>query len=81
MDALCALVSLYILAIIARAILSWFPIGYDSPLASVANVLSGVTEPLLGPVRRAMPMMGGFDLSPIVVILGLQIVARSILGC
>lgn len=81
MEALCALVSLYILAIIARAILSWFPIGYDSPLASVSNVLSAVTEPVLGPVRRAMPMMGGFDLSPIVVILGLQIVARSILGC
>lgn len=81
MEALCALVSLYVLAVIARAILSWFPIGYDSPVASVANVLVAITEPVLGPVRRALPSLGGFDISPIVVIFGLQIVAGILLGC
>lgn len=81
MEALCALVTLFILAVIARAIISWFPIGYDSPVASVANVLTMITEPVLGPVRRALPPLGGFDISPIVVILGLQMLARYVLGC
>lgn len=81
MDALCALVSIYVLAIVARAILSWFPVGYGSPVASIADVLSTVTEPVLGPVRRALPSLGGFDISPIVVIVGLQVVAGIVLGC
>jgi uncharacterized protein YggT (Ycf19 family) len=45
-------------------------------------LLYAATEPLLGAVRRVLPPMGPFDLSPIIVILGLQIVVgRIILGC
>jgi len=44
-----------------------------------------VTEPVLGPVRRAIPPIGmggmGFDLSPIIVIFGVQILERVVFGC
>lgn len=81
MEVLCAVVQLFVLAIFARAILSWFPIGRGSPVAAVSDVLSAMTEPVLGPVRRVLPPLGGFDLSPIVVIVVLNIVARRVLGC
>jgi YggT family protein len=68
-----SLIRLYSLLIFARIILSWFPISRGGALESIYNVLYAVTEPVLGPVRRALPAMGGFDISPIVVILGLQL--------
>jgi YggT family protein len=69
------LINLYVLVIFARSILSFFPIRYDSPLAPVVAFLHRITEPVLAPVRRALPPMGGLDLSPLVVIIGLQILA------
>ena len=67
------LVQLFTYAIIARAILSFFPLSYGSPLATVASFLYRITEPVLAPVRRVLPPMGGIDLSPLVVIIGLQL--------
>jgi YggT family protein len=69
------LINLYVLVIFARSILSFFPIRYDSPLAPVVAFLHRITEPVLAPIRRALPPMGGLDLSPLVVIIGLQILA------
>ena len=81
-DLLCGVTQLAVLAIIARVILSWFPIGPTSPFAPIARVIFQLTETMLGPVRRALPLAGPLDLSPIVVILFLQIVVqRLILGC
>lgn len=75
MNIVSQLINLYVLAIFARSILSFFPIRYDSPLAPVVRILHQVTEPVLAPVRRVLPPMGGLDLSPLVVIIGLQILA------
>jgi YggT family protein len=62
--------------VFARVLLSWFPIPPDGAMASIFSVLYAVTEPLLGPIRRALPpvAMGGmgFDLSPLIVIFALQ---------
>lgn len=81
-DLLCGVTQLAVLAIIARVILSWFPIGPKSPFAAIARVIFQVTETMLGPVRRALPLAGPLDLSPIVVILFLQIVVQGlILNC
>jgi YggT family protein len=80
MNLLVSLINLYVLAIFARAILSFFPISHGSPIAGVASFLFRVTEPVLAPVRRALPPMGGLDLSPLVVIIGLQIAARILLS-
>lgn len=72
----------YIVVIFGRVILSWFPITPGTTMASVARVLYRLTEPVLGPVRRILPPMRmggmGLDLSPIIVLIGLQIVAGAI---
>ena len=68
--------NLFVYALIARAILSFFPISYGSPMATVASFLFRVTEPVLAPVRRVLPPMGGLDLSPLVVIIGIQLLVR-----
>lgn len=73
---LCLVPTLYLIIVFARILLSWFPIPPDGAMASIFSVLYALTEPLLGPIRRALPpvAMGGMglDLSPIIVILVLQ---------
>ncbi len=74
---LAQLIQLYIFAIFGRIVLSWFPVSPGGAMATVHSFLYRITEPVLGPVRRVMPPLGGFDLSPIVVIIALQILAAS----
>ncbi|AWB67485.1 hypothetical protein C2869_14015 [Saccharobesus litoralis] len=57
--------------IVIRALMSWVSQGH-SP---IDQVLYQLTEPLLRPVRKIIPPMGGFDLSVLVVLLGLQFVS------
>ncbi|GAC1429545.1 MAG: YggT family protein [Chloroflexota bacterium] len=59
-------------AIIARALLSWVP-GRRA-LQPLAVGLAGVTDPILEPVRRRVPPLGGLDLSPIIAILLITVV-------
>ncbi len=81
----CTLAQLFLLAVFARIILSWFP---PSPggggLNSVRAFLDTITEPVLGPLRRAIPPIGmggmAFDLSPIILIIGVQVLL-GLLGC
>ena len=77
----CTLVTLYTLCVFGRIILSWFPMEPTGPMASVRSFLFTITEPLLGPLRRAIPSVGMLDLSPLVAILGLQIVASIVFNC
>jgi YggT family protein len=73
---------IYIIIIFVRVILSWFPITPGTTMASVARVLYSLTEPVLGPVRRLLPPMRmggmGLDLSPIIVLIGFQIIVGVI---
>ena len=70
---LLALLQIYLFVLIARALLSWFPIRPGTGLATVHRGLVPVTEPVLAPVRRVIPRAGGFDLSFLVVIFGILI--------
>lgn len=81
MDLLCALFQVYFIVLIARIILSWFPVQPGTTIASIASIIHDVTEPVLGPVRRLIPPLGMFDLSPLIVFIGLQILMRSVFGC
>ena len=74
------ILQVYLLCIFARIILSWFPVSPGSPIASVMSFLYAITEPILGPIRNALPSIGMFDLSPIVVIIGIQVLMRVIQG-
>lgn len=77
-ELLCQVLGLYILVLFLRAVLSWFPIGADSPFATVQSVIYTVTEPVLAPVRGMIPAMGGFDISFIVVVFGFQILRGAL---
>jgi YggT family protein len=65
------------LAIIARALISWFPI---SPYHPVVTLLNQITEPFLAPLRRLLPSAGGMDLSPLVAIILIQVVERIVIN-
>ena len=72
------LLTLLIYAIVVRAILSFVvPMMGPRPhpmLMSITRVINQVTEPLLGPLRRALPTVGMFDFSPMVAIVVLVII-------
>ncbi|MDA8268114.1 MAG: YggT family protein [Actinomycetota bacterium] len=76
------IIEAYVVVLLLRAVLSWFPISSGSPLQPVERVLTQVTEPVLAPVRRVLPPMrvGGtaIDLSMIVVIIVLELVAKLV---
>ena len=74
------LINLYVLAIFGRIVLSWFPVSPGGAMASIFSFLYTITEPVLGPLRRVIPPLGGFDLSPIVAVIGLQILANALVG-
>jgi YggT family protein len=76
---LCAIGQIYVIFLIARAILSWFPIRSDSPFATIVRFLNAVTEPVLAPLRRIIPPMGMFDISFLVAFLIIQIVVVPVL--
>ncbi len=59
---------------IAQAILSWV-----NPQAPIMPILRTLTDPLLQPIRRIMPNLGALDLSPIVLILGSQLLSHLVL--
>ncbi len=77
------LVELYVVVLIARALLSWFPAAPGSGLSKVVNALDSVTEPVLRPIRRILPPIGvggmGIDLSILIVVLVAQIVVIPLL--
>ena len=65
------LLDLYSLVVFAAVIVSWFQLPPNQP---TVNVLKRLTEPLLDPIRRILPDMGGLDFSPLVLLFGLRLV-------
>jgi YggT family protein len=64
--------------IMIRVVLSWVPdMGRRFP-ALVAAV-SQITSPILDPIRRLMPPIGGLDLSPLVAVLLLELARKAVL--
>ena len=57
-------------AVLVRVILSWVAPDPSNP---VVRVVIQITEPLMAPVRRLLPDMGGLGLSPLIVLLGVQL--------
>ena len=72
------LITILTWAILIRVLLSWIPnLDRGNPLV---QLLMQITDPVLEPARRIIPPVGGMDLSPIVVILVLQLLERLLVG-
>ena len=84
LDVVLLVLDLYTWVIIAAAIFSWlYAFNVVNPrnsvVAMIGNALYQLTEPVLRPIRNFMPNMGGLDLSPIILLLGVFLVQRVII--
>jgi YggT family protein len=77
-DIACGAIAIFTYLVYARVILSWFPANPNGAFGQISRIVYQVTDPVLLPVRRALPLVGPLDLSPIVVIIGLSIL-RSVI--
>jgi len=71
------ILQLYVYAIFAMVVLSWlFAFKVLNPgnqfVSSLSHFLDKITEPVLNPIRKFMPNLGGIDISPIVLLLGIM---------
>lgn len=76
LDVIMLALNLYVYVIIASAIFSWlyaFNIVNSSNqiISTIGQMLYNLTEPALRPLRRILPNLGGIDLSPIALLLGI----------
>ena len=71
------LFTIYLVTVIAQAILSWIGPGTYNPLTSL---LYTINEPVLRPVRRLIPAISGIDLSPLVVLILIQLLKIILVG-
>src|SRR5262249_62132478 len=78
-----ALIWTYIYILIAAAVMSWliaFNVvnTHNSTVRMIWNFLYQVTEPALRPIRAILPSLGGIDISPVILIIGLMFLDRLI---
>jgi YggT family protein len=80
-ELLCAALNIYLLVLVVRAVLSFFPTRPGTGLASFQHFLAQLTEPVIAPVRRVIPPAGMFDLSFLVVFIALEVIRSAVLHC
>lgn len=72
-DSLANFLNIYLLLIFVRILLTWFPTV--EWMNQVAGFLSPITDPYLNIFRSFIPPIGGLDLSPLLAIIVLQLIA------
>jgi YggT family protein len=70
-----AISQLLVLLVIVAVILSYFM----DPYHPVRRAVDGVVEPMLAPIRRFVPLLGGLDFSPLVLILLIQLLSNFLI--
>ena len=78
MSIVCDVLTVFLLILFARAVLSWFPIRPGTVTAQVNRVLIDLTDWALRPLRRIIPPAGIIDLSFLVLFFILIILRSSI---
>ncbi len=78
-DVILWILTVYLIILAGRAVLSWFPVQEGTFLASLSRLLMDLTEPVLRPVRRVIPPAGMLDTSFIVVFFVI-VLLRGIVG-
>ena len=77
------LIRLYIYILVAAAVMSWliaFGVvnSYNSTVRMIWDFVYRVTEPGLRPIRAILPNLGGIDISPVILIIGLMFLDQFI---
>jgi YggT family protein len=77
------IIDIYIWVIILSVVLSWLVVfnvvnTRNRVVYMIGDVLHRLTEPVLGPIRRILPNLGGIDISPVILIL-LLVFIRNLL--
>ncbi len=77
------IITLYIWILIFSAVLSWLVVfnvvnTRNQIVHSIGDFLYRVTEPALRPIRSIMPNLGGIDISPVILIIGLLFLKQLI---
>jgi YggT family protein len=76
--------NIYKFVVVAAAVLSWL-IAFNVVnirndfVRSIWNLLDGLTTPLLRPIRNFLPNMGGIDISPVILLLGIMLIEQFII--
>ena len=86
---LLTVIDLYWWVVIVSVVLSWL-VAFDvlntrsQAAQTIWRAVDALTEPLLGPIRSVLPAIGGLDMSPLILLLGIQflrdLIARSVMG-
>jgi YggT family protein len=79
-DVIAWLLTIYLVVLAGRAVLSWFPVRSGTFLAGLNSLLFDLTEPVLRPVRRVIPPAGMLDTSFIVVFFAIVILRTVFAG-
>ena len=74
---LLTIIDMYSFVVFGAVIISWIRLPQNNPISQFVNSL---TEPVLAPIRRMLPDMGGLDFSPMILLIGLQIVKGVLAG-
>ena len=72
MRLLATLVDVYSLVVLAAVVMSWAQVDVRHPAHPAARTVYNLTEPVLAPIRRLLPAVGGLDFSPMVALLALR---------
>ena len=64
------------IAILVRVFMSWLPLNREGRFVTL---IIEITEPILGPIRRLVPSIGGLDISPMLGLLLVQVMERVLL--
>lgn len=81
-DILCIPILLFEFVFLLRLVLSFFPIQHDSLWGSARSVSVVLTEPVVLPVRKAVPplpgALGGFGIAELLVLIALQVIIQIV---
>jgi YggT family protein len=70
----------YLCLVFLYVIMSWVQLPYNVWIGRLRGFLHDTVEPVLRPIRAVLPPLGGFDLSPLILILGLGLIEQIVIS-